>query len=74
MFDSLIEDYWRGYTYQQHAKALYETLLNYLIKNNIINEEDYRKYEKENFDDMLALVIEKDKKEREEEELWRKVI
>ena len=74
MFDSLIEDYWRGYTHEQHAKALYETLLNYLIKNDIINEEDYRKYEKENFNNILLSVIEKDKKEREEAELWRRVV
>ena len=58
----------------KHAKALYETLLNYLIKNDIINEEDYRKYEKENFNNILLSVIEKDKKEREEAELWRRVV
>ena len=53
MFDSLIEDYWRGYTHEQYAEALYETLLNYLIKNGIINPKEYRDYEKEFFEKYL---------------------
>ena len=74
MFDSVIEDYWRGYTHEQYARALYETLLNYLINNDIIDKEDYRKFEKENFYEILELVKEKDKKEREEAELWRRIV
>lgn len=45
MFDSLLEDYWRGYTHEQYAEALYKTLLVYLVKNNIIDLEDYEDYE-----------------------------
>ena len=65
MFDSLIEDYWRGYSHEQYAEALYETLLNYLIKNNIINKEDYEEYEWKNFEKILKSIVVRDKEEKE---------
>ena len=65
MFDGLIEDYWRGYTYEQYAEALYETLLNYLVKNDIIKLEDYKDYEWHNFEKILKKIIERDKEEKE---------
>ena len=65
MFDSLIEDYWRGYTHEQYAEALYKTLLNYLIKNNIINKEDYEEYEWKNFEKTLKEIVARDKEEKE---------
>ena len=66
MFDSIIDDYWRGYTHEQYAEALYETLLNYLVKNNIINREDYRDYEWKNFEKILKAIVERDKEEKED--------
>ena len=65
MFDSLIEDYWRGYTHEQYAEALYETLLNYLIKNDIINKEKYEEYEWKNFEKTLKEIVVRDKEMKE---------
>ncbi len=66
MFDSFIDDFWRGYTHEQFSEALYETLLNYLIKNDIINSTDFRKYEKEYFGKYLQAIVERDRKKAEE--------
>ena len=65
MMDEVIQDFWRGYTHEQYAEALYTTLLNYLIENNIINKKDYEDYEWKNFEKILKSIIERDKEERE---------
>ena len=65
MFDSLIEDYWRGYTHEQYARALYETLVNYLAASAIIDIDEYRKYEEEYFETILKEIVKKDKEAKE---------
>ena len=66
MFDSFIDDFWCGYTKEQFSEALYETLVNYLIKNGIINPVDFREYEKEYFGKYLQVIIDRDRKRVEE--------
>ena len=66
MFDSFIDDFWCGYTKEQFSEALYETLVNYLIKNGIINPADFREYEKEYFGKYLQAIIDRDRKKVEE--------
>ena len=61
MFDSLLEDYWRGYTHEQFAEALYETLLQYLVAFNKVNIDTYREYEKLYFEKILKKIIDRDK-------------
>ena len=57
------EEILRGYTSEQFAEALYNTLVNYLVFKNIIDMNDYIKFSEENANKILKLIIARDKEE-----------
>lgn len=53
MFEKGLEDVLRGYTSEQYAESLHNTLLNYLRDKGILNFQDYQNYINENFKEIL---------------------
>ena len=57
------EEILRGYTSEQYAETLYNTLINYLVFENIIDIKDYIKFSEEHINEILGKIIARDKEE-----------
>ena len=67
------EELLRGYTSDQFAEALYNTLVNYLVFKNIIDINDYIKFSEEHANEVLKLIIDRDKEEDKKiTEKWKR--
>lgn len=64
-FDKSLEEIARGYTSEEYSLALFNTLLNYLKINGIIDIDDYLKYHSDKFEEVLKMTVESEKKLRE---------
>jgi hypothetical protein len=61
MFD--VNDIIRGYSIEQYSEAIVETLTQLLISKNLISSNEAKDYFKNNFEQILECIIERDKKE-----------
>lgn len=70
-----IDDILRGYSGEQYSKAIVETLTQFLISKNIITSDEVKEYFKDNFNNILNLIVERDREEvkRETEEYKSKI-
>lgn len=65
MFD--VNDIFRGYSIEQYSEAIVETLIQLLIRKNLISSGEAKEYFKDNFTQILDCIIERDRKEVEKE-------
>lgn len=61
-FDAIL----RGYSSKQYSEALMYIIVNFLKEKGIINIEEFKEYHKNNLNDLLNQIVERDRKEAEE--------
>lgn len=64
--DNWMLDIMRGYSDQQWNEAGLFTLVNYLKEKDIIDFDDFSKFYEEHFNNILKLVVERDKNNEKE--------
>ena len=64
--DDIIDSWLRGYSHEQYAEALYQTLLNYLQSKGVMDMKEYEDYAFRNFETILKKIVERDRKEVKE--------
>lgn len=57
------EDILRGYSSEQYSEALVETLVQLLVSKDLISNGETKEYYKNNFNEILQLIIKRDREE-----------
>lgn len=61
-FDAIL----RGYSSEQYSEALIYIMANFLKEKGIINMQEFQEYHKNNLNELLNKIVERDKKEAQE--------
>lgn len=58
-FDAIL----RGYSSEQYSEALMYIIVNFLKEKGILDIQEFKEYHKNNLNDLLNQIVERDKKE-----------
>lgn len=58
-FDAIL----RGYSSEQYSEALMYIIVNFLKEKGLIEMEEFKEYHKNNLNDLLNKIVDRDKKE-----------
>ena len=61
-FDAIL----RGYSSEQYSEALMYIIVNFLKEKGLIDMQEFKEYHKNNLNNLLNQIVERDKKEAEE--------
>lgn len=61
-FDAIL----KGYSSEQYGEALMYIIVNFLNEKGLINMQEFKEYHKNNLNELLNKIVDRDKKEVEE--------
>lgn len=60
------DDILRGYSAEQYSESMIYLLVNFMKEKEMINIEEFKEYHKNNLNNILNQIVERDRKEAEE--------